>query len=135
MLLGRVPAERHEHYAPDGTLTGFTVVVREPEWLDSDVRQMLELGQVEAESCPGCGYHESLADDDDVDFGPVTRVCPVCAGDVAYRRHLESEDRKFDDEAAKPLDPRPADGRWVRMAVLSPDEVEKRQGGPGGDTR
>jgi hypothetical protein len=76
VYLGRVPAERHEHFDTDGNLTGWTVVTREPEWLDEDRRQMADLAEVEAGSCPGCGWHESLMEGDDNVFGPVDRVCP-----------------------------------------------------------
>jgi len=126
-----VPAERHEHYDPDGNLTGFTVVIRESAWLDSDVAQLLEVAQVEAESCPGCGWHESFTDDPDTPFAATATFCQVCAGEAQYRRHLAAEDARFDESAAQPLTPRPADGRRVRMTI-TPTDAER--GGPGGDT-
>lgn len=137
VLLGRVPRERHEHYDPDGNLTGFTIVEREPEWLDSDVRDLLELAQVEGESCPGCGWHPTVIADPDFIVGPVDHVCPVCAGETQYRRALTAKDdvHAKQHDKAKPAAPRPSDGRYTRMAVLTPDEIEKRGGGGGNQDR
>jgi hypothetical protein len=132
VLHGRVPAERHEHYDAEGNLTGFTVVVREPEWTDEDVRQLLEQSQVDAEACPGCGWHEAVINDESVTLSPVSTVCPACAARAQYDRMLAESDEKSDADKS-PKEPHAADGRWVRVAVLSPDEIEQR-GGPGGDT-
>jgi hypothetical protein len=132
VLLGRVPSERHEHYDPEGNLTGFTIVVRDPEWTDSDVRELLELADVEATSCPGCGWHESFTDDRAHVFAPENRYCPLCAGTSRFDRMLAAQDKKWDErhKDASPAEPRPADGRGpTHMTLLRPEEAQRRRGG------
>lgn len=129
-------SERHEHFDAEGNLTGFTVVHREPEWLDSDVRELLELADVEAHSCPGCGWHESLTGDKSNTFTPKNDVCPVCAGRTRWDRMQAHDDQQWErkHEGAPAAQPRPSDGRLpTRMTLLSPDEADKRRGGAGGD--
>jgi hypothetical protein len=112
------------------------VVVREAEWTDTDVRQLLELADVEAGSCKGCGWHESLTGDAENVFEPSSRACPVCAGREQYDRVLADGDDKWrkTHESAKPMDPRPSDGRRpTQMTLLSPEEVQERRGGASGD--
>jgi hypothetical protein len=135
-LRGRVPSERHEHYDVDGNLTGFTVVVREPEWTDSDVRELLELADVEANSCSGCGWHESMTGDRNNVFTPETDYCPVCAGRERWDRMQHASDAEWAKrhEKPRPSAPRPSDGRQsTRMTLLSPEEAERRRGGGGGN--
>lgn len=98
---------------------------------------MAELAEIEATSCPGCGWHESLVEDDGHVFGAVDTVCPVCANRAQWDRVLAHDDelereRKKD---AKPATPRASDGRYTRMTILSPEEIERRGGGASGNTR
>ena len=131
-MRGRVPRERHEHFDAEGNLTGFTVVERESEWLESDVRELLELARVEGDSCPGCGWHHSFTDDQTNVFEPKDHVCPVCATKTRRERllaHREGEAYKDSPPEAQ----RPSDGRYSTFALLSPEEVERRRGGGGGN--
>jgi hypothetical protein len=127
-LNGWTPAERHEHYDPDGNLTGYTVVTREPEWSDDDRNRLLALARFEGETCHGCGYHESLTDPDGPNvFMPATRVCPVCAGADQYRR-VESDADEKAREAIKgrpSRTPLPSDGRTTYMELLDPVRAEE----------
>lgn len=129
-------SERHEHFDPDGNLTGFTVVHREPEWLDSDVRELMELADVESHSCPKCGWHESLTGDRSNVFTPENDHCPVCAGRDRWDRMLNAQDKSWHErhKDARAAEPRPDDGRGpTRMILLSPEEAERRRGGGGGN--
>lgn len=130
-------SERHEHFDPDGNLTGFTVVVREPEWLDSDVRELMELADVEAHSCRGCGWHESMTNPaSGHTYSPENDICSVCAGRERWDRMLHAQDKAWDEKHkdARPAAPRPTDGRQpTYMTLLSPEEAERRRGG--GDHR
>lgn len=111
-------------------------MVRESEWLDSDVRELLELADVEAHSCQTCGHHDSLTGDRSNVFTPENDVCPVCAGKERWDRMLAERDRQWDEKhkAARPSEPRPADGRkQTRMTRLSPEEAERLRGGGGGN--
>ena len=135
-MRGRVPRERHEHYDPDGTLTGFTVVVREAEWLDSDIGELMTLADVEAHSCSRCGWHESLTGDRSNVFTPEHDMCPVCAGMDRWERMQAADDRRWVEQHkdARPAEPRPTDGRGqTRMTLLSPEEAQRRRGGDSGD--
>lgn len=94
---------------------------------------MLELAQVEGESCPGCGWHESLIEDESTVFGPVDRKCPLCAASAQWARVHAHEDEKFREKHkdAAPATPQPSDGRWSTIRQLSPDEIQSRGGGGG----
>lgn len=60
-LLGRVPAEWHEHFDADGVRTGVTVVHREPEFTVSDWQLLVASGRLELELGPyGIPYDEAL---------------------------------------------------------------------------
>lgn len=107
-------------------------MVREPEWLDSDVRELMELADVEAHSCSRCGWHESLTGDRSNVFAPENDVCPVCAGLERWDRMLAAQDSEWmrKHEKARPSQPRPMDGRGpTRMSLLSPEEAQRRRGG------
>lgn len=96
---------------------------------------MAELAEVEAGSCPGCGWHQSIIDSDDHVFGAVDHVCPVCANRAQWDRVLAKGD-EAEREAKKkhaPATPHAADGRYTRMTILSPEEVQRR-GGASGNT-
>jgi hypothetical protein len=110
--------------------------VREPEWLDSDVRELMELADVEAHSCDSCGWHESVTGDRSNVFTPESDVCPVCAGKERWDRMVADGDRRWTEKHkdARPSEPRPFDGRGhTRMTLLSPEEAERRRGGGSGD--
>lgn len=100
------------------------------------MRGLLELAQVEAESCPGCGWHESLIEDDANVFGPVDEVCPTCAAKARWERVNADEVEKHAEQHrhAPPGAPRPGDGRRTLMRLLTPEQIEQRRGGTGGDT-
>lgn len=97
---------------------------------------MLELDHVEGTSCPGCGWHESLADSDDSTFAARDHKCPVCAGRTQWERHLAAGDDRWRDahKDSPPVAPQPSDGRWTRMTLLSPEEAQRQRGGDDGDT-
>lgn len=92
---------------------------------------MAELAAVEADSCPGCGWHQSLIDDDDQVFGAVDHVCDVCANRAQWDRVLAKGDEVEREQKQKspPATPHAADGRWTRMTILPPEEVQRRRGG------
>lgn len=125
-LSGWVPAERHEHFDAEGNLTGYTVVIRESRIDDADRASLLGLAMFEDQVCR-CGFHPSIADDDDNTFTPEARKCPVCAGEAQWSRMLSDEDEKASKAAphAPPGAPRPSDGRYPYMRFLSPAEAEK----------
>lgn len=116
-------------------MTGYTLVIRESEWTDADVRDLLELTQVESESCPGCGWHESLVEDESNVFGPMNHTCPLCAAKAQQDRiNADEEATHVEQHKKAPAGaPRPGDGRWTHMRLLTPEQIEQR-GGPGGDT-
>lgn len=123
-LGGWVPAELHQHFDNDDQPTGYTIIQRESRIDDLDRSDLLALAQYEAETC-GCGYHPSVADLDENVFKPEVRKCPVCAGKAQWERMLQDED----EAAAKASPnapgraPRPSDGRYPYMRLLSPDEA------------
>lgn len=124
-LAGWVPPERHEHYDPDGNLTGFTVVIRDSRIDDADRRDLLAYQQLQRETCT-CGYHPSLTDPDSGNvFTPESRVCPVCAGEAQWDRMLREDDEKHaklhEDRPVKT--PRPADGRRSFMRLMPPKKT------------
>lgn len=123
-LAGWVPAERHEHYDADDNLTGYTVVVRESRIDDADRAALLGLAMYEDQLSP-CGFHPSIASDEDNAFAPETVDCPVCAAMAQWERVLRAEDEKFakDNPDAAPRTKRPSDGRFPYMRFLSPDEA------------
>lgn len=125
-LLGWEPEERHEHHDAEGNLTGFTVVVREPEWDDLERDKLLALAEYEAGVCE-CGYHESLTGDRDNFFTFETKTCPVCKGSEQHRRMQEEADKRATVEGMPPSAPRPGDGRRTFVRRLSPTEVEERR--------
>lgn len=100
------------------------VVTREPEWSDGDRNRLLELAHYETGICR-CGYHESLTGDDSLTFMPSDRHCPVCAGQAQWNRKQEADDERAAKTAEKatPFAPRPTDGRFTYMRMLSPTEV------------
>ncbi|GHJ59130.1 hypothetical protein NOK12_16480 [Nocardioides sp. OK12] len=125
-LLGWVPEERHEHYDPEGNLTGYTVVVREAEWDDLERDKMLGLDEYEAGIC-ACGFHQSLADDRENFFTFETRTCSVCKGQAQFSRQQHDADQRATPEDASPASPRPGDGRHTYTRRMSPSEVEERR--------
>lgn len=129
VYLGRVPAERHEHYSADDQLTGYTLVIREPEWTDLD-RQMIEELDAYERDVHACGHHKSVIHDPESGFEPKVDKCPVCAGVAVYSRVLQAEDeaaRKKRGEKAPPTAPLPSDGRSWYMRMLTPAEAAERK--------
>jgi hypothetical protein len=129
-LHGWTPAERHEHYDPDGNLTGYTVVVREAEWDDHERGRLLALGQYEAD-CHECGFHWSILEDPTNVFQPQHRTCPVCRGAARFARIQDNADKAVRKQnESNPIAPDPADGRSLYMKQLSAAEAaELRNGG------
>jgi hypothetical protein len=122
-LHGWTPSERHEHYDPEGNLTGYTLVHREAEWDDDERRRMMALGRYEAD-CHECGYHWSVLNDTDNVFMPEHRVCPVCRGARRFERIQDNADKAYRKQNEdKPLAPDPSDGRTLYMRQLSPEEA------------
>lgn len=126
-FLGWEPTEIHAHEYDDAGRIVRTTVTREPEWDDNQRNLMLALAQFEAESCRGCGYHESLTDPaNGHTFTPESRICTVCAGADQYARRQSADDEAADknlSDQAPPETPRPRDGRSTFMRPMSPDEV------------
>jgi len=94
------------------------------------------LADVERDSCPGCGYHESITDDRSNVFSPDNDYCPVCAGRDRWDRMLDAQDRQWAErhKDARSSQPHPTDGRLpTRMKHLSPEEAEQRRGGGSGN--
>lgn len=72
-----------------------------------------------------CGYHVSLLDPNGPHlFTPDAWVCPVCQGHARESRRLHRLDELQRDKN-DPLAPSPADGRDLRMRMLTPAEAEK----------
>lgn len=133
---GWVPAERHEHYDAQDNLTGYTVVIRESRIDDADRAEFLGLARFDREVAHGsCGFHPSIADDEDNVFTPETHTCPVCAGLAQWERVLHEQDEKAAKASpnAPARTPRPSDGRIPYMRFLSPDEAEQLKQSRGGD--
>jgi len=127
---GWVPAERHEHYDPDGNLTGYTIVERESRIDDGDRAELLGLARYEAELCM-CGYHPSLTDPDAGNvFTPESRTCHVCGGMAVWQR-IEHEQQAKTPHDAPPRTPRHLDGRHSYMRMLTPQEAEAAQASRG----
>lgn len=128
VYLGRVPAERHEHYDANDQLTGYTLVIREPEWTDDDRRMIEELEAYELD-IHKCGHHKSQIVPEN-GFTPEVSVCPVCAATAAYARVLQAEDdaaRKKRGDDTPPATPLPSDGRQFYMRQMSPTEFAEAQ--------
>lgn len=123
VLLGRVPAERREHYDADDQLTGYTIVIREPEWTDDDRRQMRELEVYEA-GLHKCGYHVDLLKDKTNIFMPEEWKCPVCAGMAERGRMLSQRDKQAQRGREVDALTQPGDGRETRWRLLSSTEAE-----------
>lgn len=129
---GWVPAETHTHYAADGeTVTGYTVVEREPRIDDADRAELLALARFDAEVCR-CGFHPSLTDDPANDWKVETRQCPVCSGHAVQSRVDNEADSRVPHDAP-PTIPRPSDGRHTWMRLVTPDQVANQKGGDRGD--
>lgn len=129
VVLGRVPAERHEHYDADDRLTGYTLVIREPEFTDDDRARMLALEVYERGICE-CGFHEDLTEPEQNFYQIETRTCPVCAGTARAKRVQNEADekiRKRMGENAPPATPDPADGRRTFVRPLTGAELERRR--------
>lgn len=89
-----MPAEVHEHYAPDGTLTGTTVVTREPLWDDDSRAWALALQMREDAECRRCGGDLAETLDYEWKWEPQPPVvclrCVALAADrVAHEKHPE----------------------------------------------
>lgn len=52
--------ETHEHFDPDGNLTGTTIVTRESEWDDYARSLAMALDVFEATRCPSCHNWDAL---------------------------------------------------------------------------
>lgn len=81
----------HEHYDPDGNLTGSTIVTT-PGWSDEDRAWALGLALRDANRCPGCGgdLHETL--DYDYRWVPEPPVkCLRCVGLHAASKGFEKD--------------------------------------------
>lgn len=127
-LLGWEPEERHEHYDAEGNLTGYTVVVRDPEFDDLDREELLAYLEYQRGVCE-CGFHESLTADKGNVFTFDARTCPVCKGSAQYGRRLAAEDREVEERLKDqpPATPRPSDGRRLGIRLMSPMEVAARR--------
>lgn len=56
-FLGWESTERHEHFDVDGTLTGYTIVTREPEYDDKQRQAVLDRLAYKRQIHHGCGNH------------------------------------------------------------------------------
>lgn len=132
--MGYEPAERHEHYDADGNLTGYTVVVREPEWDDAERAKKLAHDLYQSGIGP-CGHHHSLTVDKANVFEARMGKCNVCAALDLKRRVLAERDaeevkalkarRGIAEDKELPADiPRPSDGRSLWYHMLTPLEAE-----------
>jgi hypothetical protein len=122
-LLGWEPVETHEHtYDNDGRLVR-TVVTREAEWDDVQRGNLLALADYEDSIC-GCGFPESIADEDP-DLELTHRVCPVCAGLAKAGRIQDAADAQAVEALGKHPAPdvtRPEDGRRIGLKSKPPPE-------------
>ena len=133
---GWVPAERHTHHAPDGSVTGYTTVIREAEWdpyTQAEAVASLEGDQLR---CRECGVDGALVEErqqnrwvswDGVDYEVVVFRCQACASEATVRRDYEKS-----HEHVKPAAGRahPTDG--IRFAVQ--ERVRQTKGVGGGYT-
>lgn len=87
---GEPSEELHEHFGPDGNLTGSTLVTR-PGWSDDDRAWALGLALREADRCP---RGHDLAESTDWEFQWVPQPPLVCLACVA----LESAGKKHDKD-------------------------------------
>lgn len=84
--------EVHEHYDPDGNLTGTTVVTK-PGWSDENRAWALGLTLREANRCPGCGGDLHETTDPDYRWVPDTPItCLRCVGLSAASKATEKTD-------------------------------------------
>lgn len=128
-LNGWEATERHEHYDPEGVLTGFTLVTREPEWDDMERAKVQALADYEAGMCD-CGLHRSVADTDP-DMEMAERICPSCAALAKNRRIIAAADEKatkaVTGKALPPEETLPTDGRHLSLQ-MKPSVVPLEQG-------
>lgn len=69
-----------------------------------------------------CGYHRDLLEDKANGFAPEEWTCPVCQGAKRYSKMLQRMDDVRRDKS-DPYAPHPADGREIRMRLMSAAEV------------
>lgn len=113
-----MPDERHDHYSPNGTLIGYTIVSREPEFTDRDRDRLTALAQVKANECPKCGGPLDKTTDPEHYAWHVTHdTCQRCET-VAY--HQAKTDGASKEDALKHA--RSA-GRLWKAAEAPPGEV------------
>lgn len=131
-----MPAETHTHYAADGeTVTGYTVVEREPRLTDVDRHELLALAMYEADLCQ-CGTPITLGEQG-LTRSPDSRVCPTCAAAAVWSRVLADQDEQWKkaNKDALPKVQRPSDGRHLTMRFLTPTQAaaERERRAKGGD--
>jgi hypothetical protein len=78
--LGEPTREVVEHYDPDGTLTGRSVITRPSPWTDEDRGWLLAHLAEQAETCSGCRYPVEECRDPKTagSWTPVTTTCQAC---------------------------------------------------------
>jgi hypothetical protein len=108
-----VPSERHDHYDPDGALTGWTIVTRDPEWTDRDREHITALQQVRANECPKCGGPlDQTTDTEHVSWHVTFDECNRCET-VAY--HQAKDNGASSQDARKQAAPA---GRLYRASPV-----------------
>lgn len=78
--LGEPTREVVDHYTPDGTLTGRSVITRPSPWSDEDRAWLLAWRAEQRESCPGCGNPIEECRDPKTagSWTPVVTTCQAC---------------------------------------------------------
>lgn len=101
-------------------------MTREPEWDDEQRDRMLALADYEAGICSGCGWHHDLIHEPGAGFKIDLDTCPVCAQVAQYGRWQEELDKENDRRIGETdaREPRPTDGRKVRLQHLTPQQAE-----------
>lgn len=102
-------------------LTGYTVVVREPEWTQGDRDALDGLSAYRADLCPGCRLHKTLVADQYITIED--DYCDYCRAHAQHEREQRVADQaatKGQPEAA----PHPADGRRTFPRMLTQAEID-----------
>lgn len=93
---------RHDHYSPDGTLAGYTIVTREIEFDEDEQAGVLAYEELLDNQCPGCGGQIDETTDPDVHWHapPPTRCFKCDARLTAQTPFFE-----INQDTGKPLTP------------------------------
>lgn len=93
---GWEPTETHKHYDPDGTLTGVTVVTRDPEWDEQTAADAESLTELDAMTLH-CGHVQADALNDQLVHDVESFECGKCRAlrlgrDQYHKTHKNRDD-------------------------------------------